>query len=88
MGTASWARTTLTWLGLVCITFGSWAIGHHAGPGGTEASGVAVLLIAFVKVRIVAREFMEVRSAPRWLRAASDGWILLLTTVLVVRFVV
>jgi hypothetical protein len=31
--------------------------------------------IALVKVRIIFREFMEVRRSPRWLRRLTDLWL-------------
>jgi hypothetical protein len=34
---------------------------------------------------LIIRYFMEVRTAPRWLRLATDGWLIVLwTSVLVV----
>ncbi|HTM84429.1 MAG TPA: prokaryotic cytochrome C oxidase subunit IV family protein, partial [Mycobacterium sp.] len=35
--------------------------------------------------RLIIRNFMEVRSAPVWLRRATDAWLVVLwTTVLVI----
>ena len=39
---------------------------------------VGAILIALVKVRIIFREFMEVRHAPALLRRLTDGWVLLM----------
>ena len=39
---------------------------------------VAAILIALVKVRIIFREFMEVRHAPALLRRLTDAWVLLM----------
>jgi hypothetical protein len=36
---------------------------------------LSVLAIAFVKARLIIRYFMEVRTAPRWLRICTDGWL-------------
>jgi hypothetical protein len=37
----------------------------------------SVIAIALVKVRIIFREFMEVRHAPTFLRRLTDIWVLL-----------
>jgi hypothetical protein len=36
-----------------------------------------VLAIALVKCRLVIRTFMEVRTAPTWLRRSTDLWLIL-----------
>jgi hypothetical protein len=41
-----------------------------------------VLLIAALKAFLVMWHFMEVRRAPRWLKATTSGWVLALFTVL------
>lgn len=78
--------TTLTWLGLVAITVVSWWLspaGRHVEP----SVGITVLVIALsaVKVRLIISNFMEVRTAPVWLRRATDAWqALLWASVLVI----
>jgi hypothetical protein len=42
----------------------------------TYAAVAVIILIAMIKVRIVVLEFMEVKHAPLWLRAALELWIL------------
>ncbi len=37
---------------------------------------VAVVLLGFVKGRMIIRYFMEVRTAPRWLKVTTDTWLL------------
>lgn len=39
---------------------------------------VAVVILGFIKCRLIIRYFMKVRSAPRWLRLATDGWLVVL----------
>lgn len=79
---------TGTWLVLVVITVLAWwlAPGHTAGP--VEPSipiTVAVLALAAVKARLIIRNFMEVRTAPVWLRRVTDAWLVgLWTAVLVI----
>lgn len=37
-----------------------------------------VLALTLVKSRLIIRQFMEVRTAPRWLKLATDGWLVVL----------
>jgi hypothetical protein len=46
-----------------------------------------VMVIAFVKVRIVIREFMEVRAAPIALQLVLDVWAIAICTALIIMIV-
>lgn len=84
------ARTTAVWAGLSAITVLSWflAPAHHAEPvtASTPITG-AVLLLALIKSRLIIQEFMEVRTAPVWLKLATDGWLMALFGAIVVIYV-
>ena len=71
-------RLTLVWMLLVAVTFASWCIGA-SGDGGRLEGNLSVtglvVAIALVKTRLVFWHFMEVRTAPRWLRWNCDGWL-------------
>ena len=73
---------TYAWILLSAITVLSWwlAPGHdHDGPATASVPiTVAVVLLGFVKGRLIIRYFMEVRTAPRWLKAATDVWLTVL----------
>jgi Prokaryotic Cytochrome C oxidase subunit IV len=75
-------RLTYVWVALSAITLLSWWLGHHANAHGHFVRSVpitvGVLAIGFVKSRLVIREFMEVRTAPTWLRLLTDGWLVVL----------
>ena len=43
---------------------------------------VLAICFALIKVRIIIREFMEVRNAPQVLRRLTDFWILLMAVAL------
>jgi hypothetical protein len=43
-----------------------------------RAITVVVIALGFVKGRLIIRYFMEVRTAPRWLRLATDAWLAML----------
>jgi hypothetical protein len=76
------SRATLVWVLLVTATLLSWEFGHGIGLHGRAAS-VAVLLVAFVKLRFVMLDFMELRAAPPAMRVAAQGWLLACCAVLV-----
>ncbi|MDX1504214.1 MAG: cytochrome C oxidase subunit IV family protein [Spongiibacter sp.] len=66
--------STHIWLSLMALTLCSWLL--SAGPDvatGTIATAV-IIGIAVIKARMVMRYFMEVKSAPLWLRRGTDVW--------------
>ena len=72
------SATTVVWLMLLAAS-AAWlwlgaAASVPAGRGGTVAI-VGVLALAFAKIWLIVRYFMEVRFAPRWLRLVLDAWI-------------
>lgn len=68
-------RATAVWLLLVGATGLSWEFGHGFGFGTDFRYGtLAVVIIAFIKLRIVFLEFMELRHAPLGLRLAFEAW--------------
>mgnify|MGYP000884398785 CR=1 FL=1 len=78
------SRVTLVWLILVGATGLSWALGHGIGIADPRRAGAAILVIAFLKVRWVLLDFMELRGAPRALRLAAESWVVVACAVLVV----
>ena len=69
---------TYAWVVLSAITVASWwlAPDHSAGVATASASiSIAVIALGFIKSRMIIRYFMEVRTAPRWLKLATDGWL-------------
>jgi hypothetical protein len=71
-------RLLLTWAGLVLATVVSWWLGGR--PGSVVPAQVAaglILVVAYVKIWFVGVEFMELRSAPPWLRRAFTTWLIL-----------
>ena len=75
-------RLFVTWLVLVAIALAYLWIDHEASHGGTPTANAAVtvaaICFALIKVRIIMREFMEVRSAPRFLLRITDFWVVLM----------
>lgn len=80
MATAT-RRITYVWLLTSALTIASWAVAVTWGGKNTSQSVVETLVVlglAAVKARFILRDFMEVRSAPSWLRVGTDGWIVVL----------
>lgn len=74
-------RLTIVWLALSALTVSAWWIGDTHGHAGFNASvpiTLSVLAMAFIKIRLVIQDFMEVRTAPLWLRFATELWLVTL----------
>ena len=72
-------RMLVAWLVVSSVTLAYLALDYSVDRGGVFRPSVAVTLgaiaIALVKVRIIFREFMEVRHAPAVLTRLADVWI-------------
>lgn len=75
-------RLSVVWAILAAMTLVYVWMDHSVDESGTLRASTVVtvtaILIALVKVRIIFREFMEVRHAPAWLRHVTDAWVLLM----------
>lgn len=79
---------TWVWLVLVAITIGSWTLAPahitHVAQASVPVTAL-VLALTFVKSRLIIGHFMEVHTAPRWLRRATDSWLAaLIATIFVI----
>ena len=76
MGVSGRTRLFIAWLVLVAITMIYLWLDHSADETGALVASTAVtvtaIFLAIVKVRIIMREFMDVRHAPRFLRRSTD----------------
>src|SRR6516165_7952486 len=64
---------TVVWVVLVIATIASWTLGTAHGMHNHSLASVLILLIAFIKVRLVGLYFMELREAPTALRGVVRG---------------
>ena len=80
-------RLLVVWLILTSMTLAYVWMDHTADHNGTLRAStvvtVSAIVIALVKVRIIFREFMEVRHAPALLRRLTDAWVVLVGACLV-----
>ena len=77
-------RLLIVWAVLAALTLGYLVIDHSA-DGTLKSSAVvtsSVIVIALIKVRIIFREFMEVRNAPVLLCRLTDAWVVVMAAAL------
>ena len=85
-------RLLAVWLVLSGLTLAYLWIDHSAQHDGVPTASTVVtvgaILIALVKVRIIFREFMDVRHAPAFLCRLTDAWVLLVAVCLLASYFV
>jgi hypothetical protein len=83
-------RTTVIWVGLVLATCLTWSLGtgHFAATESLHVTVALAMVIAFLKVYFIGSEFMELRGAPRALRAAFLAWVVVVGTATTMLYVV
>ena len=72
------------WLLLIIATGITWYLGE-VGAAGTAAIA-AMLVIAFIKGRLVILDFMELRAAPRLWRLLLEGWLILVSALILLAY--
>ncbi len=77
------SRITLVWFLLVAATAISWEMGHGAGFDDLRYASIAIIVVAFIKVRFVILDFMEIRTAPLFMRIIGATWCVVVCTALV-----
>lgn len=82
--TALFNPVNRAWLVLLVATAITWYLGE-VGAAGTTAI-VAMLLIAFIKGRLVILDFMELRQAPKLWRILLEGWIVLVSALILLAY--
>jgi hypothetical protein len=84
MRTALNKRLLAAWTVLSAITLTYLWIDRPAvaAPAASAVVTVTAVVLALVKVRIIMREFMEVRHAPALLCRLTDLWVLLMAAAL------
>ena len=73
-------RLLVVWVVLAAFTLSYLWIDHSLSGSLTSSALVtaSVIVIALIKVRIIFREFMEVRQAPVLLCRLTDAWVVLI----------
>lgn len=82
MRTKGNTRLLIVWAILTAMTLVYVWLDEAVDQNGTLKAStvvtVSAIAIALVKVRIIFREFMEVRHAPALLCRLTDGWVVLI----------
>jgi caa(3)-type oxidase subunit IV len=79
------SRISIVWLVLIAATLVSWKVGTDHGVHAHLAT-VIVLLVAFIKVRLVGLYFMELRESPLPLRLIFEGYCVVVCTTLIIMY--
>ncbi|MGQ0698449.1 MAG: cytochrome C oxidase subunit IV family protein [Panacagrimonas sp.] len=76
-------RITLVWIVLVGATILSWELGHGFALTNLDYVRASIIAVAFIKVRYVILDFMEIRHAPRFMRVTAEVWALVVCLALI-----
>lgn len=77
-------RLTAIWLFLIFATLMSVeAVNDIFGNRG-EAAAMTVIVVAYVKIRFVGLDFMELRHAPRLARIAFEAWVAIICSAIII----
>jgi hypothetical protein len=74
-------RINRVWIITSGLTIVSWALAKTRSSGSATTSAteaLAVLAFGAIKARLIMQEFMELRTAPPWLRRLTDAWLAVL----------
>ena len=74
------------WLSLVAATLVSWRFGRGFLIHDRREAGIAILVIAFIKIRYVILDFMEIRRAPLPMRIGAEIWVVAVCTATVLLY--
>ena len=79
---------SVVWLVLVAATAFSWVLGteHGLGSNAQQLASVAVLAVAFIKIRFIGLYFMELREAPILLRGLFEVYCAAVGTLVISLF--
>ena len=82
------ARITSVWVATCALTIASAIAAARFGHGqaGKVGLSLAVLAIGAAKAALILRDFMELRTAPRWLRWFGGIWLSALFATIVVLY--
>ena len=91
MRASAQSRLAITWCVLCVITLIAWWIGAHHTKNPAQlapAIGLSAIAITLIKVRLIIREFMDVRHAPALLKYVTDAWLIVFIVAMVVAYFV
>ena len=78
---------TLAWMVLFVATAISWYLGQDSTQVTSLAAGIAILSLAFFKVRLILLYFMELRFAPQPWRGIFELWVVVVWAAVIYLYV-
>jgi heme/copper-type cytochrome/quinol oxidase subunit 4 len=75
-------RVTAVFLVLIGATIVSWVFSHGDGFVEGRYAGLVVIVVAFIKIRLILLDFMDLRHAPPPMRIAMTAWIVVICAAL------
>lgn len=84
-------RLAIVWLilsGITIIQYLGLQFGEYGVFQANTALTASVILVSLIKVRIILKEFMEVRHAPPLLNRLTDVWLLVTAAALLGTYIV
>ena len=82
MNLSAKTRLTAAWIVVVAVTMIYLVLDGTVGDDGVYSAStfasVAAIVLALAKLRIIMREFMDVRHAPRMLRTMTDALVIVM----------
>ncbi|WNC74173.1 cytochrome C oxidase subunit IV family protein [Thalassotalea psychrophila] len=80
-------RDVLIWSLLVVFTLSSWWLGHTTQGLTADVITSMILLLSFLKIRLVILHFMEIKTASFILRLMFEVWCFGVCAILIFLFV-
>ncbi|MGV0735049.1 cytochrome C oxidase subunit IV family protein [Mycobacterium syngnathidarum] len=71
------------WAGLTAATLLSFWLGSDQGISSAAMRNAVLLVVAFIKIHFIGRYFMDLKTAPAWLRRLFDWHCVALCLLLV-----
>lgn len=84
-------RLFLMWLVLTAITLFAWWMGAHHGKGPLKpdaAVAFGAISVTLIKVRVILREFMDLRHAPARLKHITDAWLVIFAVAMATAYLI
>ena len=75
------SRITIAWLSLMALTVLAYGLSRIDGSL-QHGITIIIVIVAFVKVRLVSMEYMEIRNSPIILRLFFECWISILGAII------
>ncbi len=72
------------WVCLIIFTLLTVSLGHSIGSLTDAMVNTSILIITFIKTRLIIMHFMEVKRAPLLLRLIFEAWGIVVCAVLIV----